>query len=144
MVMNVVIFVGIILLGLVFMGTKGIDSVFFKNLFSYVGMQLLLGIAFTGIIVTICEIARNTAIGISISMVIVMFSSMLSGGLDMLFKRFNLNISATKYWVMDVIAECPIGAIDMEFAGRVLVVTLVWALIALGVGMFHFKKADIK
>lgn len=143
-VMNILILGTMAIVGAVTLGTEGIDVNFFKDFFSYVGMQTMFNIALTSIFVMICEFIRNTAFGISANLGIITFSTLITGGLNLLFQRFDLDIKASTYWVLDLVAECPMGAMDMDFIGRAISVTVMWTALSLVIGMVHFEKADIK
>lgn len=144
LLMSIIIFSVMVVAGAVMIGTDGINAAFFKDLFRFVGIRLMLNVAFTGIIVAASELVRNMASAISVAMVIVALSGMISSGLDLLFYKLSLDIRATKYWVLDVISECPMGPVDMEYLKRAIFVTVIWTVLSLAIGALHFQKADIK
>lgn len=143
-IMNIICYAVTLLIGSIVVGTEEINDVFFCDFFSYIGMQLMFSVALTGIIVTICELVRNMGAGIAISIGIIMLSSMISRGLDMLFHLLHMERKATSYWIMDIMAECPMGAINMDFLGRGISVAVIWTALSLVLGMVHFQRADIK
>lgn len=143
-VMNIIIFAVMVIMGAISFGTDGINAEFYKDLFSYTGVQLMLTVAFTNVIVMVSEIVRNAAAGISISMAIVMFSESISGVMDLLLKKVGIDFRVSKYWLSNLVAECPMGAIEVDFVKRTIFVTVLWSLVAITIGIFHFKRTDIK
>ena len=120
-VMNLILFLTMLLLGVAVMGTGEVNGGFFRAFFSYVGVQLLLSVAFCGVLVAVCEFARNIAVGITISM----------------------DVKASTYWIMNVMSDCPMGAIDLDFMGRAVSVTIMWTVLSLLAGMIHIQQTDI-
>lgn len=132
----------VILLGLPFVGKEGIQATVWKDVAAYTGMQLVFGIAITGMIVLIGELTRSLAAGIAVSIGVLMFSTTLTAGLDLVCH--NLNFQPSKYWVLDLLTGCPVSDLGREFVVRGIGVSLVWFLIAAVCGTLHFKKADVK
>lgn len=144
-IMNIIYYTAMLAAGFVTMGTDGVNAGFFQDFLSYAGMQLLFGVAVTGIVTFICEVTRNMAAGIAISVVMVMFSSVFTNVLDLLLQYFHLDVEASSFWILNVISECTIEALeDMKFVGRGILVALIWTAISLILGMVHFQKTDIK
>lgn len=131
----IVVFLG----GLVVFNTDGPEV---KDLLIYVGLQSLLHVSLAGIMIMICDITRNLGICISINVGIYMFSGMLTAGLDLVLHKWD--VSASDYWITDLIGNCPIAGFENEFLIRAVAVAIAWAVIAFLVGNLHFKKADIK
>lgn len=142
--MNLICYLVMLITGFAVMGTKQVDAGFFGNFLNYAGMQLLFSIAFTSIVIAICELTRNMAAGITISLVLIMFSNLFSGGLNCLFEFFHINIKPSTYWIIDLISECPMEAMDFKFFGRGIVVAVVWSVLPLVLATVHFKRTDIK
>lgn len=143
-IMNFVFFMAMLLTGIAVLGADEINGKFFQDFFGYMGLQLLFCIAFSGIVIAISEISRNDTVGAVISLALIFLSSMATAGLDLLFRMLHLNIKASTYWILDVLAECPMGAIDMDFAGRGISVAVMWIVLSVVLGMIHFQRADIK
>ena len=142
-VMNLILFLTMLLLGVAVMGTGEVNGGFFRAFFSYVGVQLLLSVAFCGVLVAVCEFARNIAVGITISMVLVIFSTLILSGVDLLFQALHLDVKASTYWIMNVMSDCPMGAIDLDFMGRAVSVAVMWTVLSLLAGMIHIQQTDI-
>ena len=143
-IMNLVFFIAMFLAGIAVLGTDELNGKFFQDFSGYMGLQLLFCIAFSGIVVAVCEISRNDNVGIIISLVLLFLSSMATAGLDLLFRMLHLNVKASAYWIMDILAECPMGVMDMEFVVRGIFVAVAWSALSLVLGMIHFQRADIK
>lgn len=142
-IMNLILFLVMLLVGFAVVGTKEVSGGFFRDFFSYVGVQLLLSVAFSGILVAVCEFTRSIAAGITISMFLVIFSTLILNGVDLLLQTLHLDVKASTYWIMNVISDCPMGAIDMDFMGRAVSVAVMWMVLSLLSGMIHFHQADI-
>ena len=143
-VMQILIIASMVLSGYIAFGKAGMGESFWTTLFSYSGIQLLLTVAFTSVIVMFCEFVRSTAVGISICMGVLMFSTTITSALDLIFMKFQLDFRTKSYWIMDLIADCPVGSIEMDFVGRVISVAVMWSAISMVLGMTHFQRADIK
>lgn len=142
-VMNLILFLVMLLMGFAVLEVGTVSSGFFRDFFSYVGVQLLLSVAYSGIIVAVCEFTRNIAAGISISMFLIIFSTLILDGVDLLLEVLHVNVKASTYWIMNVISDCPMGDIDMDFMGRAVSVALMWMVLSLLFGLIHFGQADI-
>lgn len=140
--MLIIMSIANLLCGIIFMGTDGLNMEFYQNWCSYTGIQLLFGAALVGIIIVISEICRNLGTGISIGICLVSLSSLVTGGLDMVFYRWNMKPS--DYWITDLISNCPITNIDSEFMIRAVAASVVWIVLSLCIGGLHFQKADVK
>lgn len=143
MVMNLIYFAAIVIVGCIYLGTDSIGSGFFRDLSAYIGLQLFFGVAVSGIIVAICEFTRNMAVGISISLCILLLSDVLLMGLDLLLSAAKLDIKASTYWIINVIKDCPTIGLTTDFLGRAISVMVMWTAISLVLGMVHFKRTDV-
>ena len=143
LIMNLIIFFVILITGLVLIGTPDGDRLFFQNLLIYFGLQLLFGAAVSSIVIAICEWSRNMAAGIGITMAVIIFSPLLVQGLDLLFSVLRLNISISRYWILNLMADCPTEAFPLEFLFRGILMSVIWILLPLALGAAHFRKTDI-
>ena len=143
-VMVILILMAVVTLigGMLLFGTDSINAEFVKNLLQYVGVQLLLGAAYAGIIIAIGECSRNLGVGISVSLGVLIFADILFNGLDLLFYKTDFKPSA--YWVMNLVSECPINGLNHDFMLRAGSSVIFWLVVSAVAGMFHFKKADVK
>lgn len=132
----------VVLFGIIFKGTGGLTGEFFKNLCVYTGIQLLLGTALTGIMVTISELCRNLGAGISISICVVIFSTTLTSALDLLFRK--LQFQPSGYWLLNLVEQCPVTGIGSRFLVRMAASVIFWMALSLIVGVWHFQKTDVK
>lgn len=144
LLMNLIMFIVMLFIGFVIIGTEDVNKIFFQNFFSYVALQLLFNIAFGGIVMTICECIRNMAASIGISIFLISFSPIIMSGVDILFQALHLKLKVSDYWIISVMNQCPTEGFAMEFIIRGIVVTVMWTVLSLVLGMIHFKKADIK
>lgn len=131
-----------LLCGGIFIGTDGWNREFYQDWFGYTGIQILFGVALIGIIIVISEICRNLGSGISVSICLITFSSILTAGLNLLFFKWNFKVS--DYWVLDLITNCPLTNIESDFLVRAIVSSVLWIVLSLGIGALHIQKADVK
>lgn len=142
--MNLVIFLVILIIGLILIGTQHVGSLFFKNLFLYFGLQLLFGVAVSSIVIAVCEWSRNMAAGIGITMALIIFSPLVIQGLDLLLSAMQLKIAISGYWILNLMADCPTEAFTSEFLFRGIFMAAVWTLLSLVLSVAHFRNADIE
>lgn len=142
--MNLAIFLVILAIGLILIGTQHVGSLFFQNLFIYFGLQLLFDIAVSSIVIAVCECSRNMAAGIGITMALIIFSPLLIQGLDLLFSALQLKIAISGYWILNLMADCPTEAFTSKFLFRSIFMAAVWTLLPFVLGATHFRKADIE
>lgn len=131
-----------LLCGLVFMGKGAFSGSFWQDLAGYMLVQALLSIALTTVLAVVSEAVRNLAAGISIGIVVTTFFGLFLDGLDLLFAKSGFTLS--QYWLVNRSSACPIDGITAGYLGETLAVALAWFLLAAGLGLWHFQKADIK
>ena len=131
-----------VLLGICFKGTDGLNVEFFKTLFIYAGLQIIMTMVFTGIIVALSEISRSVGIAISTGMVLITFSTLFSSMLDLLFNRFNFKVS--DYWIVDLMASCPLTNADGTYLKHMVIASIIWTAASLLIGTMNFNKRDVK
>lgn len=132
------------LLGMLFIGSDSITGEVYRNLFRYMVMQIILGIALTTIMVTLNQICRNMGTGIAIGIVMVVFSSFIATGLDTILKFLKLDVKFSDYWIPELIGECPLADIGSSFVIRATISAIVWVILATAGGIIHIKKTDVK
>lgn len=142
--MTIVMIIATVLFGIVFKGTEGFTGEFYKNFCNYIGIQLLLGAALTGLIISINEFCRNLGTGIAISICALCFSDLITMGLDLIIKYLKLDFRISDYWLLDLMGSCPLTDIDSSFAIRAVTTAVLWIVFSFGIGVLHFNKADIK
>lgn len=131
-----------ICMGIPFMGWQEFSATAWGDVAFYTGFQFLFGAAIAVIYMLIGELTRNLAAGISVSIGMLMFSTTLTAGLDLVFH--GLEMQPSKYWVLDLMSSCPIADFETEFIVRGVLVSAVWLVIAAVLGVLHFRKADVK
>lgn len=143
LLMNIVFFAVAIIGGIVIAGVEQTGGTFWQDCMAYIGVQLMLGMAFAGIVAAISEFARNMAAGIGIGMGLIVFSAIVISGFDFILQAFHIHFKLSTYWVMNAVTECQAGAVSMDFVGRSVCVTVIWILIPMLAGMLHFHRSDI-
>lgn len=134
----------VIAIGAMILDGAHVDAGMIQNLVIYTFLQMGFGAAFASIVITICELTRNIAAGISIGMGIMFFSELIMQGVDLLLHTAHLNFKVSAYWVMNIITECPIMDYSEDFIGRGIAVIVMWMIIPFVLGMAHFERTDIK
>lgn len=133
----------VLLFGGVFVGKEGFAvEHFWQDLAVYTGMQMLMGIGLTAVFVLIGESSRNYAAGISLGIGVASLSVFLFSGLDLLCRNSTFTPSA--YWLVTRSAACPIQGVTAGYVIETFVVSAVWFVLAAGLGMWHFCRADIR
>ena len=143
LVLDTAIIMVSVLTGVAVMGTARTGENFLQDCLAYVGVQLMLSVAFSSIIAAVSEFTRNLAAGIGISILLTALSSTLANGLDLLFKAVHVDFKASDYWITNVMENCPVEGINMDVVGGTIAVTIMWTVISLFVGMVHFHEADV-
>lgn len=131
-----------ICLGIPFMGWELFAATAWEDVAVYIGLQLMFGAAVAAIYMLVGELTRNLAAGISVSIGVLIFSTTLTAGLDLLFHQ--MEIEPSKYWVLDLVTDCPTVDFSAEFLVRSVLVSAVWFMIAAALGVLHFKKMDVR
>lgn len=142
LLINLVVVGATLLFGAILMGKGGISAIAWKDLTAFVGIQLAFSAALAAIAALIGETTRSLAAGISISLGIVMFSTSITAGLDLLFH--NLNWKPSDYWLLDLQTTALEDILHGDFLFRAAIISLAWFLAAAIAGTLHFRKADIK
>lgn len=141
--LNLAIILAVALTGVAVMGTARIGENFWQDCLAYAGVQLLLGLAYAGVIAMVGEVTRSMAAGIGISILLAALSPTLASAADLLFKAVHVDFRVSDYWIVSLITHCPYEGIDMDFAGRAALVTGIWLAVSLSAGLVHFQKADV-
>lgn len=131
-----------ICMGIPFMGWEEFSATAWGNVAIYTGFQFLFGIVIAVIFMLAGELTRNLAAGISVSIGVLMFSTTLTAGLDLVFH--GMDMQPSKYWVLDLMSACPTADFPREFVVRGVLVSAAWLVIAAALGVLHFHKADVK
>ena len=131
-----------ILLGIPFLRWEEFSATPWEDVAVYVGLQLLFGAVIAASFVLAGELTRNLAAGISVSIGVLLFSTTLTAGLDLIFH--GIARKPSEYWVLDLVSVCPLTDVPSEFIRRSVLVSAAWFVITLALGILHFRKADVK
>lgn len=131
-----------ICMGIPFMGWELFSATVWEDVVVYVGLQLMFGAVIAIIYMLVGELTRNLAAGISVSIGVLLFSTTLTAGLDLVFH--GMEVKPSEYWILDLVSSCPVADFPAEFMVRGVLVSIVWFLIATVLGILHFRKADVK
>lgn len=133
----------VLLGGIVFQGTEQLTGAFFKSFVSYLSLQILYLTAYTAIITTVCEMTRNTA-GILISILgILLFSTVLFEGIDLMLGTLDVHLELSRFWITTLISGCPVTDISARYVVSSGLTAGVWLIVALTAGMLHFSRKDV-
>ena len=139
----VIIFLVILTIGLILIGMPDKGGLFFRDLLIYFGLQLLFGSAISNIVRAVCEWSRNMAARSGRTMAVLIFSPLLVQGMDLLLSALRLKISISRYWILNLMADCPTEAFPLRFLVRGILMSVIWTLLPLAIGAAHFRKTDI-
>lgn len=128
--------------GWIFYGTGAISGAFLRSYGVYTLFQLALVMVFNGMIAAVGEISRSMGIGITVAIGIMSLSSLFFRGLDLVCHRFGF--SPSDYWITVLMENCPFAGEDTDFVRHFVIAVIFWTAAAVGLGLLHFKKADIK
>lgn len=131
-----------LLCGRFFIGAHAFAGNFWPDFFIYIGLQLLLVCALAAVYVLVGEASRNLAAGISIGIGIAVFPALLFAGLDMACKDYGFTPS--DFWVETRGANCPLEGFTAGYIAETALVAAFWFLLAAILGVWHFRKTDIK
>ncbi len=142
LLLNLAIIGACLLFGAILMGKSGIEAIAWKDLAIFTGIQMAFSAALTGIVAMIGEITRSLGSGIALSLGLLMFSTSITAGLDLLFH--DLHWKPSSYWLLDLQTTALADVLQKDFLIRAAALSIFWLLAAAAAGMLHFKKADIK
>lgn len=131
-----------LLCGAIFVGPEGFTGTFWKDLAVYMGLQIVIASALSAVFILAGEFCRNMGGSISIGIGIAIFSMLLTSALDMVF--IHTDFTPSEYWLMDMSVRCPVTGFETDYVIKTILISAVWLAAAAAVGMWHFRKADIK
>jgi len=141
--LNLVIILAVVLTGAAVTGPARIGETFWLDCLVYAGLQLMLGLAYAGVIAMVGEFTRSMAVSIGISILLAALSPALASAADLIFKAVHSDFMVSDYWIVSLIEHCPYEGIDMDFAGRAVCATAMWMIVSLSAGLVHFRNADV-
>lgn len=144
LVLEVLTVVCVIVCDYLFVGVCRVSADNLGGLLGYAGVQFLLEAAFASIVIMIGQICRNLGMSIVGSFGVMLFSEMVTVGINLILQYFKIEINACKYWITDLIGECSCGAMKAEFVVRAIICAIVWSALAFVLGSIHFRKVDVK
>lgn len=130
--------------GIVCYGTGQLSGTFYYDFFSYLSMHILYVTGYTAIIILICETIRNMAAGILVSVLgVMLLSNALAQVVDMVFRYFGVGFAPSNYWIVTIMASCPVTDIPAQFITSSGMVTGMWLILSLVLGMLYFSYKDV-
>lgn len=134
-----------LVIGIIFHGTAELGSAFFHDFVSYLALHILYLTAYTAVIILVCTIARNMAVGILISILgIMLFSNFIPQGIELILSYFGVEAGVSQYWIVTIIASCPVRDIPSKFLMSSGIATVFWLMVSMAAGLFWFEKRDIR
>lgn len=113
-----------------------------KDMGAYMGMQLFICAGLGAVFALVADIGRGMAAAITMCIGTVILPELLMGVLDMAFAR--MGFQPSQYWLVSMCERCPVGGMEAGDAAKTVGIALCWIAAALAVGIWHFKKTDIK
>lgn len=130
--------------GIVCYGTGQLDGAFYYDFISYLAMHILYLTGYTAIIILVCELARNMAVGITVSVLgVMLMSNLLVQAGDMVIQHFGAEFVLSKYWITTVISSCPVTEIPAQFITSSGMITGFWLILSLVAGILYFAYKDV-
>lgn len=131
--------------GCVMLGTEEVNGAFVQNYIIYALCQTVLVMTIDGVITATSEMLRSMSMGVVTALCIVGgVSGLVFMGIDLVLKLVHIPVRLNDYWLTELMVVCPLDGIDGTFLRRLVIGVIVWTVVALGAGLEHFKKADIK
>lgn len=132
----------LLLFGRIFIGTQAFSNTFWHNFFIYTGIQLLIVISLSALFMLTSELCRTTAGGISLNIGIIVLSSLLMGGLDAIYTA--QKIKPSQFWIISQSERLPLEGFTASSVTQSLLVAVFWFVLTTLLGIWHFRKSDIK
>lgn len=130
--------------GVIVFGTEQINEAVLYDFISFLFLQILYLTGYTAIIIMVCEFTRNTT-GILISILgVMLFSTPLFQGMDLVFRALGTSFVISKYWILTVIGSCPLTDIPPKFVTGSGMIAGAWLIVSFVAGMLYFSREDIK
>ena len=123
-------------------GSSPFIGAFWKNLMIFAGLQILMEIALVAVFVLTSDICRNYAAGISLGIGLSAFPAVLMEVIDRSLTGKGGSIS--QYWLVSRSMSCPYEGFTAGYVGETVLVCGIWLVLAIGVGIWHFSRTDIK
>ncbi len=134
-----------LLFGMVFEKTGGLDAAFFHDFFNYLALHILYLTAYTAVIILVCTLTRNMAVGILVSILLVMmFSNFIVQALDLACSYLGVEVQVSQYWIVTIIASCPVRDIPSRFIVVSGIAAVFWLVASMAAGIFLFEKRDVR
>ena len=131
--------------GVVYFGTEQLSGAFWGDFFTYFSMQILYVTSYTAMILLVCELTRNMAAGILISILgVLLFSPVIFQGIDLILNSLHVPFETSKFWLITQIGSCPVSDIPASFIVRSGIVAGVWLIVTLVAGMLYHAWQDVK
>ena len=90
------------------------------------------------------QFLRSLGAGIAVSVCLIMFYSIVTAVINALLQYLKVTINVNKYWVVDMISECPATDITGKIWGHNVLWSMVWIVLTIAVGILYYRKADVK
>ena len=143
-IMQIIMGLTILVFDRLCMGQGKMAQEIYQNYYSYAGIQILMGAALTGIMIVINQMCRSLGTGIAVNICVVMFSSNITSGIDAVLSCVNCDVTISDYWIPSLISNCSMMNIDSSFGIRTIILSMIWIVLAFGIGTLHFEKTDVK
>lgn len=128
--------------GALFIGKSAFEGDFWQNLFVYCGLQILMAAALAAVYVLTSEITRSMAAGISLGIGVAVLPELILSSADLVCEKYGFTPS--QFWLVSRSGNCPVSDFTTEYIIETVVVAAVWFLVAMGLGIWHFSRTDIK
>lgn len=134
-----------LLFGILFRGTEEINAAFYHNFGDFLALHILYLTAYSAVIILVCTMTRSMAAGILISVLgIMLFSNFMGQGIDLLLSSAGIKAGVSQYWIVTIIASCPVRDIPSRFVTVSGMAAAFWLMASMAAGMLWFEKKDVR
>lgn len=134
-----------LLAGIIVYGTEEVNAAFFHDFGTYLFLHLLFLTAYNAVIVLVCTLTRALAAGILSSILgVMLLSNIIMQGIDFLLLYLGMEDGVSQYWIVTIIAGCPVSDIPAHFLMVSVIAAVFWLAVSTGAGMLLFAKRDVR
>ncbi len=133
--------VAAIAFGILFIGTDALNGIFWPDLWTFTGLQLLLTAALGAIYALVSEICRNIAAGIAFSIGTAIIPTLILTGADLLCK--DSGFTPSLFWPVSRSYTCPLTGFTTGYMINTALVAGFWLILTAVAGCWHFSHKDI-
>lgn len=141
-ILAMIVLITMFLGGTILWGVGETGGDFTSNLLTFLGIQFLLNVALTGLMVFVSMAVRNTGGSIAINVCVILFAGMIFSLADLIIDSEKIKVA--DYWIGNIIVNISSLSIPSELLEKGLIVGILTIVVTYIAGATQFKLADIK